>query len=180
MDTRVVIENDRRPAIYLAIHEVYGEMHADAAEQIRGVVQDALQQGDMLSPDSGTLGESLFVQTPEGSDYTARRAAAKDAYLSAASYWRDVVRQVLTANAYTEDHFEERALPEEDLPSEALAAVATFIAYGWWWQMGHFNMLTERWEKRSWFLEPICQWAAASLEAAFGDFEERVIAKVGA
>lgn len=175
MATHILIERDTRAETYHAMREVYAESHENGAATLRGVLHASLQGGEGLNSDSDALAESLFVQTPKESDYFERREAARSAYLRGASHWRGVVREVLSSFAYTEEHFNERAMSEEELPSGALAAVATMLAYGWWWQMGHFNVLIEQWERRSWFIQPVEQWAQSGLELAFDNFEARVM-----
>jgi hypothetical protein len=179
MSTHFIIERDNREATYHAMGEVYEESHVDAACTLRGALHAHLLQGGNLGPETGTMAETLYVQTRDESDYDERRDAAKDAYLGEESFWREIVRDVLTQAAYTDEHFEERAMDEEDLPRGALAAVATFWAVGFWWQMGHFNLLTQQWERVSWFIEPTARWAQMELERSFDNFEARVQQKVG-
>lgn len=179
MSTHIIVERDTRALTYHAMGEVYEECHVDAAETLRGVLHADLLRGGNLGPDTGTLAESLFVQTREGSDYDERLGAARDAYTGNQSYWRQIVREIVSQDAYSDADFDEKAMAEEELPRDAFSAVATFMAYGFWWQMGHYNVLTENWERRSWFIEPVAQWAQANMERAFDDFEARVARRMG-
>lgn len=181
--THIVIENDRRPALRQALPGVLQRRQDRAVNGLREAVRDELANGRLLANDTGTTAESLYIKSPLGSDYQARREAAEQAYTSGVSRWAEPVREALGVDAYTPEHFAERAGPEEDLPAgEIITALATFFAVGFWWQMGHQNEFTGRYEQRSWFLGPVTRWAQNELAGYFAALEldlEQAMSGVG-
>lgn len=124
-----------------------------AAEGFRRALTQAIESGRYdLKKDTSTLIESIYVQTPHGSDYDERLKAALAAYLGNPSRWRDLVQTEVSPDAYTQQHFNARAADESELPapgvSEAIAAVSTFWAVAFFWEFGHQNEFTGNYEHR--------------------------------
>src|SRR5690606_25354725 len=104
--------------------------------------------------------------------YAARMGAAAAAYVSGASKWEDAVRATVDGTAYSPQHFTERVAPEEPLPGNASAAVAvgTMLAWGLWWELGHYNVFTDKDEPaRAWLQTTAETWTRANLESYFAD-----------
>jgi hypothetical protein len=166
---------DRRAGLLAAIEKAAQECAQEAAYGLRDTLRDSIGGEGPLNSDTGALREGLYVQHREGDDFAERRSAAQSAYTDEGGMWPDIVREHITEQAYTPDHFEERAASDvEPLPLDALAAVCEMMAYGWFWQMGHFNVLTENWEQRSWFIEPVMRWFQAEAETYFSKFVAKV------
>jgi hypothetical protein len=173
--SQTVIVSDRRAGLLGAIDRAAGECGHSAALGLRDYLRGTISGEGPLDSDKGALREGLYIQWEGGDDFEAQRDSAKSAYTGEGGEWQDIVRERITEAAYTDEHFEERAATSaEPLPGDALAAVCELMAYGWWWQMGHFNVLTENWEQRSWFIEPVMRWFQAEAEAHFGDFAVKV------
>ncbi len=137
--------------------KVEARLTAQALE-LRAALKSALDAGHLpIRTDTGALAESLYVQTAAGSDYNERRAAAESVYHG--SKYEASVRAKATANAYTPEHFEARVAPEEALPQvpgEVTTVVATMLAWGFLWEFGHYNRVTEQEEQRPW-MTPLTQ-----------------------
>jgi hypothetical protein len=133
-----------------------------AADACRVFIHDALESGAAITSDTHALAKGLYVQTTGGSDYAQRAQEAKDAYLNNPSAWSDLVRIVISAQAYTPADFDRVRLHEEPLPNVPantyIAAVASLMAYGYLWEMGHNNALTGKYEHRPWMQKAAEDW----------------------
>lgn len=154
-----VIRFNRIPQVRTLIKKRLQERLTAAMNEMREELRTALESGYLpIQSDTGALAESLYVESPGHSDYSERLNAARDNYLSGESRWADAVRELLTSEAYTDEHFRARVAREESLPGSdnAEASVATMLAWGAWWELGHENEFTQRFEQRPWML-PLCQ-----------------------
>lgn len=172
MPTRVRILRNRVPAVRANLEREAKVRVGRAAHALRDAMRADLDGGKLpLGPDTGALSASLFVQEEAGSDYGASAARAQSAYVGGGR-WQEPVREHVSPEAYTAAHFQARLGPEEPLPApgphRAFAGVATALAYGGWWQWGHFNAFTRRDEgPRDWFAGPSEAWLRANLARQF-------------
>lgn len=178
--THTVIDYDVRAQVRAKLPELLQRRMDRSGNGLRETLRNALESGQQLHDDTQTTSNSIYVQSRNGSDYDSCREKAQEAYLNNESLYREEVRRVLDPEAYTEEHFNERAAPEEPLPDdlEIVTGVATFFAIATLWQMGHDNKFTGRYEQRSWFSEPLLRWASAEWEQYFAGFETELAASI--
>ena len=146
-----------------------------AAKEYRAQIKLALESGAHgIQNDTKALAESIYVSTPHGSDYDERLRAAAAAYLTNPSKWKELVQQYVTPSAYTAEHFQERVIGESPLPDSemAIAAVSTMLAYGTFWEFGHSNVLTGKYEHRTWMGPEADAFKVSGWEACFHNLLE--------
>jgi hypothetical protein len=124
-----------------------------AAEGLRDQMREDLNcQVAPIASDPGALATSLSVQSEFGSDYSERVDEAKEKYLGE-SAWKDAVRKKLGVG-YTGPHFDARVADEATLPDFGgdivTASVTTPLVYGFYWEFGHENQFTGKYEHRPW------------------------------
>jgi hypothetical protein len=142
-----------------------------AADELRNALSEELNNGLLpIHSDTGALGISLSVQTPQGSDSQQRLGEAMAAYMVEGK-WQDAVRRRVTPAAYTEEHFRQRVTEAEPLPllnGQARAKVFTRLAYGFLWYAGHNNVFTGRDEgPRDWITPFAIEWMKVNAEKYF-------------
>ncbi|MBW3635366.1 MAG: hypothetical protein KY445_02725 [Armatimonadetes bacterium] len=145
---------------------------ADVAEQMRDDHANALCASILpLQADTGALAASLAVQSEKKNDFSEKRADAKAAYLNNPSQWKEGVQANVSAEAYTEKHFEERAgksaPPLPATQSVAQAAILTMLLWGISWEFGHQNVFTGKNEQRPWFADFMLMWWRENVAPAF-------------
>jgi hypothetical protein len=173
--TRVKIVSNSTPKVRRALNSALQKRVPVVATRLRDDLQKAVFAGALpLQPDTGALGDSLAVQTAKGSDFDERRQKAKDAYLNNDSLWRESVREHVTKEAYTEQHFEQRAATEEPTLTQdqyvARAAILSMLAWGYLWEYGHYNYFTGKAEHRPWFGPFVLEWWEQNGKSAFEGF----------
>lgn len=166
------ILKSRIPQTKARVRVELGKRLGKAANELRKDLASALDGGALpIASDTQALAKSLFVQSEQGSDYDSAKGAAESAYVNNASQWSDAVRENVDGTAYSPEHFKNRVAPEDTLPFDAdvaRAAVATMLAWGYWWEMGHKNAFTQRDEPgREWMHPFAVQWATKNLEGYF-------------
>jgi len=177
--THSMIVSDRRDAIRKAIPKVLQQRLDASAGGLREAIQSELATGRRLANDTGALSASLYVQSKLGTDFDERLAEAEQAYTSGNSHWAEPVREALGVDAYSPEHFAARAGAQEGLPpGDIVTVLATMLAIGFWWQMGHQNQFTGRFEQRSWFIGPTIRWAENEWQKYFMGFELAVEAEL--
>ncbi len=176
--TSVVIENDRRGFVRQRLPEVIQDRQINAMQGLRAFMQGGMEKSGPIHNDTGALSEGLYIKSARGSDYETRRASAQSAYVGSDSKWRDAVRMLVSPDAYSAAHFAERAADEAEIENDdddIVTMLACMMAYGYWWQYGHENRFTKKWEQRSWFIEPIAQWWPLQAERYFANIENDLI-----
>ena len=137
----------------------------------RDALRDELESGGLpIQSDTAALAQSLAVQGEKGSDFDARRSAAKSAYLNNPSRYSEEVRKHVTPSAYTDAHFEERAATQAPpLPQSRAetAGILTMLVWGMLWEFGHQNQFTGQSEQRPWFEWFLIDWWVREAEDAF-------------
>lgn len=164
----------RIPAVKRAIRREAQNRLGLGTDGLREHLKAELSSGALpIQSDTGALAESLFIQTPRGSDYDLRLGAAALRYLNDTGRWFVPVREHVDPGAYEKAHFGERVAQEEALPDMGGAprtVLATMLGYGLWWQQGHWNWLTQQEEApRDWFVGPALAWSRRELAAYFRD-----------
>lgn len=170
--SRVKIVYNRLPQIRKDLPQLIENRLENAAQELRKQLIEQLHSGMLIQSDTQALAQSLFVQTPQNSDYAARLQAAAVAYLSNSSVWLAPVRENVTPEAYEKPHFYERVASEDALPQEKdvhRVAVASMLAYAAFWEYGHDNEFTKRYEHRPWMSPVAFEWAFSHLAKQFED-----------
>lgn len=152
---RTEIKFNRLPEVRTALPSIVRGRIMEAVNAFREQVRESLRAGDHgIGADTGALVEGLYVLSEDGSDYAERLAAAERAYTENPSFWKEIVQKTLDPKAYTAEHFAARVDPETTLPelgpNVIVAVMAAIPSWGRYWELGHSNHLTGKYEQRPW------------------------------
>lgn len=167
MATRIQVVSNGFPALRARLALEIPKRLEAAANDLRGHLELALNEGMLpIQSDTVALADAITVQTQTGDDSAQRLAAAKSAYL-AGGQWTQPIREHVTPSAYTTAHFDERVGSIDPLPLGHTVGVVVPLGWGFWWEFGHSNVFTGKYEHRPWMLPAVQQWASVQLKPHF-------------
>ena len=166
--SHIVIERNLLPQMLSRLPDAVQKRTTLAMEGGRGAARGALADGNRPHNDSMALSNGIVLSTPGESDEQERRSDAQSAYLEE----RDGAKARAQFQALCGQALQLAKAGE----FEGLASLSVLMAFGAFWENGHDNLFTGKYEHAPWFAQAIYFWAVHNLANAYSwMFEEELL-----
>lgn len=147
-----------------SILEAVGAQNVEAAEVLARLIAGALDAGEGITSDTHALAKSLYVEATGRDDYAGAVAAAKRAMQENPSRHREGPVTQKGKQSFAALIAARSGLPDDGDRTHFMAAVATALAYGAYW---------EHYQDRPWMM-PAVRDALPQLRAVYEQLRGKI------